>query len=166
LLPRLAASQVVRLDALTSLVTGPLVAAHAFHARGVATRSVATLQRALELYDETGAAVHAAETAAELADQYQRDGNTRAATAARQRMTGILQRCGGARTPRLITAAGGEPLTEREREVALMAAGGLTSKEIAGRLFLSSRTVETHLDRIYRKLGVAGRDELRQRLSA
>jgi DNA-binding CsgD family transcriptional regulator len=53
-----------------------------------------------------------------------------------------------------------EPLTRREREVALLAAGGATSKEIAERLSVSKRTVDTHLDRIYRKLGVTGRDEL------
>jgi DNA-binding CsgD family transcriptional regulator len=51
-------------------------------------------------------------------------------------------------------------LTAREREVALLAANGLTSKDIAARLYLSKRTVDTHLDRIYRKLGVTGRDEL------
>jgi DNA-binding CsgD family transcriptional regulator len=59
-----------------------------------------------------------------------------------------------------LRGSGVEPLTAREREVALLAANGLTSKEIAARLYLSKRTVDTHLDRIYRKLGVAGRDEL------
>ncbi|MFF4342876.1 LuxR C-terminal-related transcriptional regulator [Kitasatospora sp. NPDC001540] len=51
-------------------------------------------------------------------------------------------------------------LSGREREVAEQAAAGLRSREIADRLFLSPRTVETHLSRIYRKLGVSSRRAL------
>ncbi|MFE0462899.1 AAA family ATPase [Kitasatospora sp. NPDC058965] len=51
-------------------------------------------------------------------------------------------------------------LTAREREVAELAAQGLTSAAIAGRLVLSPRTVESHIARIYRKTGVASRAEL------
>ena len=54
-------------------------------------------------------------------------------------------------------AAVGEELTEREREVALLAARGRTSPEIAEALFLSVRTVDTHLSRVYRKLMIEGR---------
>ena len=46
----------------------------------------------------------------------------------------------------------------------MLAATGLPSKQIASRLTVSKRTVDTHLDRIYRKLGVAGRDELSEAL--
>jgi DNA-binding CsgD family transcriptional regulator len=52
------------------------------------------------------------------------------------------------------------PLTEREREIALLAAAGATSKAIGGRLFLSARTVENHLGRIYDKVGVSSRAAL------
>jgi DNA-binding CsgD family transcriptional regulator len=52
-------------------------------------------------------------------------------------------------------------LTEREWAVATAAAGRERSKEIAGSLGVSTRTVDNHLASIYRKLGVAGRDELR-----
>ncbi|MEV4558125.1 LuxR C-terminal-related transcriptional regulator [Kitasatospora sp. NPDC049285] len=48
-------------------------------------------------------------------------------------------------------------LSEREREIAELAAAGLRTREIAERLFLSPRTVETHLSRIYRKLDVSSR---------
>jgi DNA-binding CsgD family transcriptional regulator len=51
-------------------------------------------------------------------------------------------------------------LTTREREVAGFAARGLSDVEIADRLSLSRRTVETHLYRAYAKLGVSGRHEL------
>ena len=48
----------------------------------------------------------------------------------------------------------------REREVALLAAGGLSSREVGNRLHLSTRTVDTHLARVYRKLGITSRNEL------
>ncbi|MEU4262894.1 helix-turn-helix transcriptional regulator [Streptomyces argenteolus] len=48
-------------------------------------------------------------------------------------------------------------LTAREREVAELVAEGLTNQSIATRLYLSPRTVETHLSRVYRKTGVTTR---------
>jgi DNA-binding NarL/FixJ family response regulator len=50
-----------------------------------------------------------------------------------------------------------EPLTTREREVLEVLAAGLTNREIAGRLFISEKTVGVHVGRIYHKLGVRGR---------
>lgn len=49
------------------------------------------------------------------------------------------------------------PLTPRETEILRLVADGHTNKEIAARLFLSSDTVNGHLDNIYRKLGVSDR---------
>jgi DNA-binding NarL/FixJ family response regulator len=48
-------------------------------------------------------------------------------------------------------------LTERERQILLVAAEGLSAREIAQRLSLAERTVTTHLTNIYSKLGVHGR---------
>ena len=56
-------------------------------------------------------------------------------------------------------------LTEAERRVAALAADGLRNKEIAARLVIDVRTVETHLSRAYRKLGVRSRSELASRFS-
>ncbi|MCS0605941.1 LuxR C-terminal-related transcriptional regulator, partial [Streptomyces sp. LP11] len=53
-------------------------------------------------------------------------------------------------------------LSDREREIAGLAATGLRSRQIAERLFLSPRTVDTHLARVYRKLGVSSRLALAQ----
>lgn len=52
-----------------------------------------------------------------------------------------------------------EQLSAREREVLLLAAKGLSSKEVAKRLFISERTVQTHLASIYDKLGSKNKTE-------
>jgi DNA-binding CsgD family transcriptional regulator len=54
-----------------------------------------------------------------------------------------------------------DKLTAKEREIVILAGRGLTNGEIADSLFLSSRTVASHLYRSYPKLGVAGRHQLR-----
>ena len=52
------------------------------------------------------------------------------------------------------------PLSIREREVANLVAGGLTNREIADRLVVSTRTVEGHIYRACIKLDVSERDDL------
>jgi len=52
-----------------------------------------------------------------------------------------------------------EPLSTREREVLLLAAKGHSSKEVAQELFISDRTVQTHLASIYDKLGAKNKTE-------
>ena len=56
----------------------------------------------------------------------------------------------------------GTDLSDREREIALLAAEGRTNREIAAELFLSPRTVETHMSHALRKLGLRSREELRR----
>ena len=58
-----------------------------------------------------------------------------------------------------------DDLTAQESQIAHMAAQGLTNLEIAAKLFLSPRTVEWHLGRVYPKLGVRRRRELRSVLT-
>jgi DNA-binding CsgD family transcriptional regulator len=53
-----------------------------------------------------------------------------------------------------------DALTGQEERIARAAAGGATTREIAAELFLSPKTVEWHLGRVYRKLGVQSRAEL------
>ena len=62
--------------------------------------------------------------------------------------------------PRRTRTTGPTALTEAQREVAALAAEGLTNREIAERLFVTIKTVETHLMAVYRKLGIRSRDEL------
>ncbi|MFI1801260.1 ATP-binding protein [Streptomyces sp. NPDC020379] len=74
-------------------------------------------------------------------------------------------RAAGAR-PRTRRATGATALTEGERRVADRAAAGETNRAIAERLHLTTRTVETHLSAVYRKLGISGRGELHRTLMA
>jgi len=52
-----------------------------------------------------------------------------------------------------------EQLSAREREVLILASKGFSSKEVAARLFISERTVQTHLASIYDKLGAKNKTE-------
>ncbi|GIH16899.1 ATP-binding protein [Rugosimonospora africana] len=61
--------------------------------------------------------------------------------------------------------AGKVSLTPREREIAELATTGLSNKEIADRLYLSRRTVESHLNRIFAKLDVRSRTAMAHRLT-
>jgi DNA-binding CsgD family transcriptional regulator len=63
------------------------------------------------------------------------------------------------------SAAGVGTLTPTETRVANLVSGGRTNKEVAGELFLSVKTVEANLSRIYDKLNVRSRSELAARLS-
>jgi ATP/maltotriose-dependent transcriptional regulator MalT len=153
-----------RLDALAEIVEGPLVQAFACHARAAASMDRAAYEEALDRFEGMDRVVSAAEVALELADVLRRQGDTRAAAAAARRSQSLVEASGGARTPPLLRGVAVEPLTKREREVALLAAAGLPSKGIAERLTVSKRTVDTHLDRIYRKLGVTSRDQLAEAL--
>jgi DNA-binding CsgD family transcriptional regulator len=65
----------------------------------------------------------------------------------------------GAR-PRRTALSGVAALTPAEHRVALLAADGHTNREIAERLYVTQRTVETHLTHIFQKLDIAGRSEL------
>jgi pimeloyl-ACP methyl ester carboxylesterase/DNA-binding CsgD family transcriptional regulator len=57
-------------------------------------------------------------------------------------------------------ATGWEALTDAERRVAQLVAGGQANREVAERLFLSRYTVETHLKHVFAKLGIGSRAEL------
>ena len=68
--------------------------------------------------------------------------------------------------PRQAALEGAAALTPRQRQICELAAGGKGNRAIAQELFLSIKTVETHLAAGFRKLGVSGRDELAAELTA
>ena len=76
--------------------------------------------------------------------------------------TGLLTAAGGRMRRPGVGAPG--PLTAAERRVAERASAGATNREISQELFISVRTVETHLSKVYRKLGVSSREEITRAL--
>jgi DNA-binding CsgD family transcriptional regulator len=78
----------------------------------------------------------------------------------RQRSLEVLRSLGQLGRRQAIASTGAGSLTPREREVVRLAEEGLSAREIGKRLFISERTVETHLANAYAKLGVSSRLEL------
>ncbi len=78
----------------------------------------------------------------------------------RDRALAVLSETGAEGRRAAGAVLGPESLTTREREVAELAARGLTARQIADRLYIGTRTVESHLAHIYPKLGVANKREL------
>jgi DNA-binding CsgD family transcriptional regulator len=68
--------------------------------------------------------------------------------------------------PRRLRQSGAEALTATERRVAAMAAEGMSNRGIAQALFVSEKTIETHLGSVYRKLGINARTHLTEALGA
>jgi DNA-binding CsgD family transcriptional regulator len=84
------------------------------------------------------------------------------ATALAERARAELLACGG--RPRRLARTGRDALTASERRVALLATDGLTNRQIAQALFITTATVETHLRHVFRKLDISARGELADRL--
>jgi DNA-binding CsgD family transcriptional regulator len=151
---------VARLSELAGQVDGPLAQAQARHAVAAVDRDADLLDEVVERYVSIDSLTLAAEAAVELADVCRARSEARRAAAALRRSAELAARAGGLRTPALARGDGVDALTAREREVALAAAGGWSSREIGEHLRLSTRTVDTHLARVYRKLGITSRTEL------
>jgi DNA-binding CsgD family transcriptional regulator len=156
-----------RLAALAEVCDGTLAPARARFAAALAADDPVQLEQVGNDLEVTGSDLLAAEAATVAAAAYRRAGDPRRATAASRQARTRLDRCGPALTPLLLTAGlVNADLTPRERDVALAASHGESSKEIATSLGLSVRTVENHLHRAYTKLGVTSRRGLAEALGA
>lgn len=116
----------------------------------------------------------------DLAAAYQESGDSSRARTAERRALRLRMSCGAEGTPSAAAdpfpvggldaeAAAGDAerhgnaraaLSESERRVAALAARGMTNREISSRLYITVSTVEQHLTRVYRKVGVARRVDL------
>jgi DNA-binding CsgD family transcriptional regulator len=150
---------------LASEVDGPFAQLAADHAAARVAEDGRALLDVAERFAGLDALLVAAEAADAAASTFRDAGRDASARAAGARAAVWLESCEGARPPTILGAAAAAELTPREREVALLAARGLSSREIAERLVVSVRTVDNHLQRAYRKLGVTRREDLTQVLA-
>jgi DNA-binding CsgD family transcriptional regulator len=147
---------VARLDRLSTTVAGPFPIAAAAHAKAVTAGDPAAMLAAADRYGRLGMHLYAAEAAAQAYMMTRRNGPVPQTLVSR--LADLVERCDAVCTPALMLPM--PSLTARELEIAELAAAGLTSPQIAERLFLSPRTPDSHLRGIYTKLGITGRSQL------
>ena len=151
-----------RLTALVGL--GPRARSAHAHARAWADHDAEALLEAADAWDRLGDLVAAGDAAAQAAEVHRRQGRKGSSLTAAALAQQLADRS-GAHTPALAVAAQPLPLTTREREIAQLAGRGLSNRTIADQLTVSVRTVEGHLYRATRKLGVTNRSALAQVLA-
>jgi DNA-binding CsgD family transcriptional regulator len=137
------------------------------------------LRESAEKLEGTGFRLEHARSLAELGVRLRHAGRRNEAQATLRAAVDQASRCGakplvaraieelrlaGAR-PRRERLTGLESLTPAETRVARLAGEGMTNREIAQALFVTVKTVEMHLSRVYRKLDVASRDQLDRALA-
>ncbi|MEY2398798.1 MAG: hypothetical protein QOJ00_1972 [Actinomycetota bacterium] len=143
---------------LETEVDGPMATLFARHA--AAKNDGPALDALATDFEQLGFVLYAAEAAAEASRAHARSGASVLAVRAAERSEDLRARCEGASTPALMAPNPGVRLTAREREIALMASRGVSSRDIAAALQLSVRTVDNNLGRVYTKLGVSSRTAL------
>jgi len=134
------------------------------------------LERAVAGHEELGQPFELARSLMAQGSALRRALHKRPARDSLERATGIFERLGartwaGLARSELARIGGRAPaapaaLSATEERVASLAAEGLTNREIADRSFMSVKTVEANLSRIYRKLGIRSRTELARRMPA
>ena len=149
-----------RLHELESIVEGPRASLAARFAAALRDGTGAELSSVSEEFERMGDLVAAVDAAAQAALTYRRQDLRGSALGASARAEALAEKCGGARTPALRQASEPLPLTDREAEIVMLIAEGLTNREVAERLTLSVRTVESHIYRAMSKTGTTTREEL------
>jgi DNA-binding CsgD family transcriptional regulator len=149
-----------RLRVLARAVEGDFAAMCLEHAIAAELGDGSRLDRVATRFEALGTTLSAADAAAHASIAHNRTGSRSRTVSSAARAQTLAQQCEDARTPALNSAARTFPLTRREREVSLLAANGAASRDIAGKLDVSVRTVDGHLARSYTKLGVTSRSGL------
>ena len=131
------------------------------HVQAICSNDAGELEQISERFAERGLPLRAAEAAAQASVCYAAAGRTSSASRTAVRSRFLAGQSEGAHTPLMLDDRAALPeLSRREREVARLAAEGLSNAAIAARLVLSVRTVESHLYQVYAKLGVERRADL------
>lgn len=148
-----------RMTALAARTEGPLFSLFARHAGGISEADPQALGDVVEEFAALGFDLYASEAALHASDAAARRRQPRVATRWLNRARELRERCEAAPVAAPLPRGLGS-VTRREREIAVLAAQGLPSKQIGARLFISARTVDNHLAKVYVKLGVRTRSEL------
>jgi DNA-binding CsgD family transcriptional regulator len=154
------ASAAARARDVSDLVEGALGRAVGLHARAVVSRRATDLDQAAASYARMSHSLTASELWAAASAAYAREGLPAKSTKAAKKAHEMAGLCEGARLRSATPPDEVEPLSRRQREVALLAAQGATNAEIARTLSVSVRTVESHLYAAFAKLGLTAREEL------
>jgi DNA-binding CsgD family transcriptional regulator len=149
-----------RLHELESIVEGPRVGLAARFAVALRDSDAAELSSVSEEFERMGDLVAAVDAAAHAALAYRSKGLRGSALSCSVRVDALAEQCGGASTPALRQASEPVPFTEREREIVMLIGAGLSNRDVAERLTVSVRTVESHIYRAMAKTGTTSRDEL------
>jgi DNA-binding CsgD family transcriptional regulator len=141
-------------------------------------RGIDGLREAVSVLAESPARLDHAGALVDLGAALRRSGQRREAREPLRKGRDLASRCGASALveragtelraaggrPRRIQLSGADSLTPTERRVAEMAARGLTNRQIAQSLFVTMRTIETHLGHAYQKLDISSREELQTAL--
>ena len=175
-------------DAVAAVAFGndvPSITGAALRCRGLLTDDAEVLNQALDAYASSPRRLEIALTCEETADLTARQGDATGARSLLERAAGLyegldatrgllrvdatLRRLGvrrGRRGPRQRPQQGWGSLTMSERTVADLVAEGLSNPQIAERLYVSRRTVQTHVSHIFTKVGLASRAQLAATVAA
>ncbi|MBJ7340229.1 LuxR family transcriptional regulator [Mycolicibacterium sp.] len=151
------------LDAFSDVaatIDGPLARIQHSYANALIDRDPAALYDCAKSFSDLGALLYAADAAAQAAVIFDSKGQRALHLESAAIADRLATACGEIRTPALSLAAQPLPLSTREREIANLAAQGLTNRDIAERLTVSARTVEGHIYRACMKLDVSDRAAL------
>lgn len=147
-----------RLRELCDVVDGQLIVARADHVDALCSGDAAGLAHVSGSFESMGADLLAAEAAADASVAWRRSGDSQRASAASWRAHVLSDIGGRARTPALGNLDARAVLTRAQRDVGHLAAMGKRNHDIAEQLAVSVRTVENHLQQVYRKLGLKRSD--------
>lgn len=168
--------QLSRPDADRAPVRGP--ALRLLAAAGPPGRRIPLLTEAIDLTESSGDRYEQVRVLTDLSRAHQATGNKRRARLLLRQALHVANMCGMQPLARELLSVSGDldggvpgdedvrpdsgigSLTESERRVASLAVLGYTNREIALRLYITASTVEQHLTRVYRKLGVRRRKDL------
>ena len=149
-----------RLRELAAMVEGPRAGIAARFAEALHEDDGAGLAAVSAEFEDMGDLIAAVDAAAHAAIAYRHHDLRGSALGCSARAESLAEQCGGARTPTLRKAVERLPFTDREREIVMLIGQGLSNRDIATRLTVSVRTVESHIYKAMAKTGTTNREDL------